>query len=87
MWGAFSDERTALSFTAVVVTGTCHLYLQSYMLEFYLVVRSPVPSRLILHIYSLHVTVGYTAIQGLCQSRLGIADHGLTHVAHVTTVA
>jgi hypothetical protein len=26
-------------------------------------------------------------IQGLCQSRLGTADHALTHVAHATTAA
>jgi CHASE2 domain-containing sensor protein len=85
MWGVLSDERTGLSFTAVVVTSTCRLYLQSYLLAFYSVVRSPVPSGLILFTV-LHVTIGYTSVQGLCQSRIGTADDALTNVARVTTV-
>jgi hypothetical protein len=39
MWcGALSDERTGLSFTAVKISGTCHLYLQFHMSVFYLVI-------------------------------------------------
>jgi hypothetical protein len=31
-----SDKRTGLSFTAVIVNSTCHLYLQFYMSSFYI---------------------------------------------------
>jgi hypothetical protein len=39
MWGALSDERTGLWFTAVIVCTTCHLlvYLRCYMTPFYMV--------------------------------------------------
>jgi hypothetical protein len=38
----------------------------------------------VLYATLIYMCVQY--IQGLCQSRLGTADHALTHVAHVTTV-
>jgi hypothetical protein len=88
MWGALSDERTGLSFTAVKISSTCHLYLQFYMLALYSQMsESPVPCGHRLFTV-LHVTLVHrynTYIQDLCQSRLGTADHALTHVAHVTT--
>jgi hypothetical protein len=36
--GAISDERTGLSFVAVVVSSTWHLYLQVYLSAFYIVI-------------------------------------------------
>jgi hypothetical protein len=36
VWGALSDERTGLSFVAVIFNNTCHLYLHlsaSYIVE------------------------------------------------------
>jgi hypothetical protein len=40
---SLSDERTDLSFTAVIVSNACHLYLQFYMSAFYIVIKSPGP--------------------------------------------
>jgi hypothetical protein len=37
MWGAFSDKRTGLSFVAVILSGTRHLYLQFYLSAFYII--------------------------------------------------
>jgi hypothetical protein len=37
MWSALSDERTDLSFILVIISSTCCLYLQFYMLAFYIV--------------------------------------------------
>jgi hypothetical protein len=31
IWGALSGEKTVLSFTTVIISSTCDLYLQSYM--------------------------------------------------------
>jgi hypothetical protein len=44
--GALSDERMGLSFTAVIISSTCHLYLQFYITTCCIVksvVKSPVP--------------------------------------------
>jgi hypothetical protein len=35
-------ERTGLSFTTVIVSSTCHQYLQFYMSTFYIALKSPV---------------------------------------------
>jgi hypothetical protein len=37
-WGALSDERTSLSFVAVIVSSTWHLYSQVYLSAFYIVI-------------------------------------------------
>jgi hypothetical protein len=55
MWGALSDERTNLSFAAVIISITCHLYLQFYMSEFCIVVKSPTA-------YSLSREFAYRAV-------------------------
>jgi hypothetical protein len=38
MWGSISDERTGLPFVALIVSSTCHIYLQFYLLAFYIVI-------------------------------------------------
>jgi hypothetical protein len=38
MWGDLSNERTGLSFVAVIVSGRWHLYLQVYLSKFYVVI-------------------------------------------------
>jgi hypothetical protein len=38
MWGALSDERTGLSFVAVIISSTWHLYLQFYLSASYTVI-------------------------------------------------
>jgi hypothetical protein len=38
MWDAFSDEKASLSFMAVIVNSTCHLYLQLYLSAFYIII-------------------------------------------------
>jgi hypothetical protein len=37
LWGALSEERTGLSFNAVKISSSCHVYLQFYMLAIYIV--------------------------------------------------
>jgi hypothetical protein len=43
MQDTFSDGRTDLSFSAVIVSSTCPLYLQFYMVALQIVVKSPSP--------------------------------------------
>jgi hypothetical protein len=81
MWDALSEKRTSPSFTAVIVSSTCHLYLQFYMSAFYTVSQLP-RTWFLVDTYS-----NVPCIQGLYKSRLGAADHALTHVPHVTTAA
>lgn len=80
-------------FAAVKINSTRRLYdnLQFYMSAFSIVLNSPVPCGYMLFTV-LFATLVYTYvlvqyIQGLCQSRLGIADHAITYVSHVTTAA
>jgi hypothetical protein len=87
MWGALSDEMTGPSFTAIIVSGTCHLYLQFYMSAFYTVSCKESGSLLIHTIYSFTCSTNVQYIEGHSKSRLGTADHALTHVVLVTTAA
>jgi hypothetical protein len=73
MWGALSDERPGLLFTAVTVSSTCHLYtiLHVSILHGQSVVKSPVPCGYILftvlnvtlicmyNIYKASVSLGF----------------------------
>jgi hypothetical protein len=70
MWGALSDEKTGRSFARDIVSN-----------------NKCVVS---ITIYILHVIkfvyIRVQHIQGLCQSRLSRADHGLSFVAPATIV-
>jgi hypothetical protein len=37
MWGALSDKMTGLEITVVIVSTTCHIYVQFYMPAFHIV--------------------------------------------------
>jgi hypothetical protein len=53
------------------------------------VAKSPIPREyllfIVVHVTNMYVYLQY--IQDICQSRLGTADHALSHVAYVTTAA
>jgi hypothetical protein len=72
-------------FTAVIVSRTCYLHSQFYISAFYIVTCQESGSLWTPKIYTstcnsgIYVCTVYT--------RLGIADHALPHVAHVTTAA
>jgi hypothetical protein len=71
MWGAFSDERTGLSFARVTVSSSKSIVIM-YIL--YVIKR--------MYMYKC-MYIQY--IQGLGQFRLSIADHALLLVAAATT--
>jgi hypothetical protein len=95
MLGALSVERTSLSFTAVKISNTCHLYLQFYMSAFYIVSCQESGSVWIPTIYNfrcnssvrVYMYVQYIRVRGLYQSRLGTKERAPTHVDRVTTAA
>jgi hypothetical protein len=88
--GALSDERTGLSFVAVILSRTWHLYLQFYLSAYYILICQESGPLWVYIIYTFirnSSTYVRKYIQGLCQSRLGTADHALTPIAHDTTAA
>jgi hypothetical protein len=68
MLDALSHERKGLSFTAVKISSTNHLYLQFYMSAFYIVICEGFGSLWIPAIYSFTCNSYLQYLQGLCQS-------------------
>jgi hypothetical protein len=88
MWGTLSDEKTGLSFVAVIISCTWHLIftgLHAGILHSHLSSVCGYILFTVLYVTLVYIYVQY--IQRLCESRLGTADRALTHVAHVTTAA
>jgi hypothetical protein len=70
-----------MSFTAIKISSTSHLYLQFYMSAFYVSCHESGSFGYLLFTFS-HVTLVYMFlqyIQRLYQSSLGSADHALIH--------
>jgi hypothetical protein len=64
MWGALSEKRVDLSFTAVKISSTCHLYSQFYMSAFYIVICQESSSLWISSIYS------FTCNYNICMNNI-----------------
>jgi hypothetical protein len=70
VWGAFSDDRTSLSFVKVSVSSISQLSICAFI--YILLLTS-----------CLYIQY---SVQGLCHSRLSTADYALFLVASITTV-